>query len=257
MRKKTTEVKIFPGSAQLAQTAAEEFVRIASKATARRGRFAVALSGGATPRPLYTMLGSESFAPRIDWSRAHLFWSDERCVPPEDPRSNYHMAQEILLKTVPLLPENIHRIRGENDPESSATEYENDLRNFFGALDADGRPGSGFDLILLGMGEDGHTASLFPGSLVIREKRRWVAADYVEFLSMWRITLTPVMINASENVLFLVSGAAKARAVRDVLEGPFQPEVLPVQSIKPSGGRLTWLMDESAASLLKRRSASR
>lgn len=257
MRKKTTEVKIFPGSAELTQAAAEEFVRIGSKATAKRGRFAVALSGGSTPRPLYSMLGSESFALLIDWPRAHLFWSDERCVPTEDPRSNYHMTHETLLKTVPRLPENIHRIRGENDPESSATEYENDLRNLFGTPDADGRPGTGFDLVLLGMGEDGHTASLFPGSALIREKRRWVAADYVESLSMWRITLTPVVINASENVLFLVSGAAKARAVRDVLEGPFQPEALPAQSIKPSGGRLTWLMDESAASLLMRRSASR
>lgn len=238
-------LKVFPGREQLIQAAADKFVRVAAKAIATQGRFSVALSGGSTPRPLYALLGSEIFAGRVDWSRAHLFWGDERCVPPEDPRSNYHLVRETLLKIVPLPPEHIHRIRGEDDPLRAAAEYERELRNFFET--GNGRPRTSFDLVLLGMGEDGHTASLFPGCRAVTEQTRWVNAEYVKSASMWRITQTPVVINAARNVLFLVCGAGKAKAVRDVLQGPFQPEKLPAQAIKPLKGRLTWLLDKAAA----------
>lgn len=244
-RSKMAALKVFPDSEHLIQAAAETFVRVAAKAIAAQGRFSVALSGGSTPRPLYALLGSEIFAGRIDWSRAHLFWGDERCVPPEDPRGNYHMVREILLKDIPLPPEHIHRIRGEDDPRSAAADYEREIRSFFDT--PDGKPRTAFDLVLLGMGEDGHTASLFPGSPAIVEQTRWVSAEYAESVSMWRITLTPMLINSARNVLFLVSGAGKAKAVRDVLQGPFQPEKLPAQAIKPLKGRLTWLLDKAAA----------
>lgn len=245
-------IEVFPDLGRLIHAAAEHFVQIASEAIVKNGRFAVALSGGSTPRPLYDLLACEAFIKCIDWSCVHLFWGDERCVPPEDSRSNYRMVREALLDAVPIPSGNIHRIRGEDDPELAAAAYEQGLRSFFGSSAAKGLPGAGFDLVLLGMGENGHTASLFPGSAAITERVRWVMAQYVEVVSMWRITLTPVVINAGKNIVFLVSGAGKAGRLREVLEGPVQPEVLPAQVIKPSGGRLLWLVDEAAARCLKK-----
>jgi len=184
--------------------------------------------------------------------RVHVFWGDERCVPPDNPQSNYQMARETLLDEVPISVSNIHRIRGEEDPEKAAVAYEKELRTFFGVDARDGSPRLGFDLILLGMGDNGHTASLFPGSPAVNEKERWVMAQYVEVVSMWRITLTPVVSNAAKNVLFIVSGAEKAERLRDVLEGPFQPEVLPAQIVRPASGRLLWFVDRTAAARLRR-----
>jgi 6-phosphogluconolactonase len=243
------EIEVFPGKEQLIQAAAEEFVRVAETAVGKRGGFSVALSGGSTPRPLYAMLGGNAFASRVDWAHVHLFWGDERCVPPEDTRSNYRMVRETLLQSVPLPPDQVHRIRGEDDPSSAASEYEHELRTFFGIRDGGVR--ISFDLVLLGIGEDGHTASLFPGSSVITEPTRWVCAEHASGAAMWRITQTPIVINAAKNVIFLVSGPEKAGAVRDVLQGPFQPERLPAQAIKPLKGRLTWLLDKPAAGLLE------
>jgi 6-phosphogluconolactonase len=156
------------------------------------------------------------------------------------------------LDAVALPPENLHRIHGEEDPTVAAAAYERELRAFFGSKGAEGPPRAGFDLVLLGLGGDGHTASLFPGMPAVKEQRRWVMAQFMETLSMWRITLTPPVINAAKDVIFLVSGAEKARRLRDVLEGPLQPEILPAQMIKPAQGRPLWLVDEAAAGRLKR-----
>ncbi len=162
------------------------------------------------------------------------------------------MVRETLLDEVPIPVSNIHRIRGEEDPEKAAAAYGKELRTFFGVNAIDGSPRLGFDLILLGMGDNGHTASLFPGLPAVSERQRWVMAQYVEVVPMWRITLTPVVCNAAENVLFIVSGAEKAERLHDVLEGPFQPEVLPAQIIRPAAGRLLWFVDRTAAARLRR-----
>jgi 6-phosphogluconolactonase len=245
-------LEISSDHATLIQAAAEKVVRLCAEAIEENGMFTVALSGGSTPRPLYTLLATGKFARSINWSRVHLFWGDERCVPPDDPRSNYRVVRKALLDALPMPPANIHRIRGEDDPDVAAAAYERELRTFFGTNGADGPPRIGFDLVLLGMGEDGHTASLFPKLPAVTETVRWVMALFVEVASMWRVTLTPVVINAARNVIFIVSGSEKAERLRDVMEGPFQPELLPAQMIKPAHGRLLWLVDNAAAGRLKR-----
>jgi 6-phosphogluconolactonase len=223
---------------------------LASKAIGTNGRFTVALSGGSTPQPLYTLLATGRYANRIDWSHVHIFWGDERCVPLNDPQCNYRMAREALLDTVPIPRSNIHRIRGEDDPEQAAAEYEQALRTFFES-GAGYRPSvAGFDLVLLGMGENGHIASLFPGLTAVTEQVRWVMAQYIEAIAMWRVTLTPVVINVAKNITFLVSGANKAKRVKAVLEGPLQPKILPAQAIRPTHGQLVWFVDKAAAARL-------
>jgi 6-phosphogluconolactonase len=244
-------LEVFPDREKLIQEAAERVIEIAAQGIRENGRVAIALSGGSTPRPLYALLASEKYSKRIDWPRVHVFWGDERCVPPDSPHSNYRMAREPLLDTVPIPVSNVHRIHGEEDPEKAAAAYEKELQTFFGVNARDGPPRLGFDLILLGMGDNGHTASLFPGSPAVNEQQRWVMAQYVEVISMWRITLTPVVINAAKNVLFIVSGAEKAERLHSVLEGPFQPEVQPAQIIRLARGRLVWLLDKAAASQLE------
>ena len=244
-------VEIFHDYEALTQGAAEKIVRLGSEAIEEHGMFTVALSGGSTPRPLYTLLATGKFARSIDCSRVHLFWGDERCVPNDDPRSNYRMVRESLLDRAPVPQANVHRIHGEEDPEVAAARYEQELRTFFGSTGIKGSPRVGFDLVLLGMGEDGHTASLFPRLSAVTEKVRWVVAQYIESSSMWRITLTPVIINRARHVIFVVSGAEKAERLRDVLRGPIQPEVLPAQMIKPVHGQLFWLVDHDAAGCLR------
>jgi 6-phosphogluconolactonase len=236
---------VLPDRAGLMRAAAEEFVKVAGHAQSSRGRFSVALSGGSTPAALYSLLATADFARRVDWSRVHVFWGDERCVPPDHPQSNFRMANETLISKVPLPAENVHRIHGEDDPKQAAAAYEALLRRFLGA--------EHLDLVLLGMGDNGHTASLFPGLPGVTEPVRWVLAQYVEVVSMWRVTLTPVVINAAHHVAFLVAGAEKAARLRDVLEGPTQVEVLPSQAIRPTGGELCWLVDAAAAARLERR----
>lgn len=247
---------MLPDAARLAQAAAERFAVLGGEAIRGRGRFAVALAGGSTPRGMYQRLSS-TFAERVDWPRAHVFWSDERCVPPDDPDSNYRMAREALLDRVPIPAGNVHRIRAEAVPEEAAAEYESCLRKFFGQHSTAG-PAAGaprpprFDLILLGMGEDGHAASLFPGTAALSERNRWVIAHYVEKLAAWRITLTLAVINAAAEVMFLVSGARKAETLRRVLAGFDKPPALPAQMVRLADGRLLWLVDAEAASLLPR-----
>jgi 6-phosphogluconolactonase len=234
------QIESYPDAAGLTQAAAERFSALATQALTRQGQFAVALSGGSTPRATYELLASEAFAPCINWPRVHVFWGDERCVPPDHPDSNYRMAREALLDRVPIPAENVHRIQGELSPEQAAIAYQAELE---AALGADGR----FDLILLGMGMDGHTASLFPGTAAIHERTRWVVSHYVEKLDAWRVTLTLSVIDAARHVLFLVSGAAKAEPLARIRAG----EQLPAGLVKPDPGQLTWLVDAAAAALSK------
>jgi 6-phosphogluconolactonase len=245
-------IRVLPDGEHLTLAAAEHVVKLASEAIAANGRFTIALAGGSTPAPVYEKLAGDEFSARVDWSRVQVFWGDERCVPPDDPQSNYRMARLALLDRVPIPSGNIHRIRGEDEPEEAAALYARELQTVLGGdAERGGPPAAGFDLILLGMGEDGHTASLFPGSRAVTEQKRWVMAQYLEVVAAWRVTLTPVVINAAENIAFIVAGANKAERVREVLQGPSQPTVLPSQAIKPTRGRLVWLMDSAAASQLK------
>ncbi len=233
--------EVYPDGAGLALAAVAHFVELAAQAIEDRGRFTVALSGGSTPHATYSLLASTEFAPRVDWARVQVFWGDERCVPPDHPESDYRMARETLLDHVPLPAGNVHRIRAELDPRRAAALYQEELEAVLGT-------GGRFDLILLGMGADGHTASLFPGTLALEEKTRWVVENYVESLDSWRVTLTRPMLNAARQVTFLVSGAAKAETLARVRAG----ERLPAALVHPSPGRLTWMVDSAAAGQLER-----
>lgn len=242
------EIVVCPDAADFGRRAAEEFVGAAERAIAAAGRFSVALAGGSTPRSLYGLLAEAPWRNRIDWSRCHFFWGDERCVPPDHPDSNYRMARESLLSRVPLANENVHRMAGEKAPDSAAREYEQTLRTFFGVT---GSRWPRFDLILLGIGEDGHTASLFPGSEALAESRRLVVAPYVEKLRSHRLTLTLPVINAAAQVMFLVSGESKSSMVGAILNNETNTETLPVKRVNPKSGRLLWLVDQEAAGSLK------
>jgi 6-phosphogluconolactonase len=238
------EVVVLPDAEELAHQAARRFAELAREAVASRGRFSVSLSGGSSPGQLYKLLTREPYRTQIPWRQVHLFWGDERCVPPDDPGSNYHLAEGALIAQVPVPAENVHRMRGELAPEAAARAYDRELQDFFCG------PRPRFDLVLLGLGEDGHTASLFPGSPLLEEAERLVAPATAVFQDRpaQRITLTLPAINAARQVLFLVSGGAKAQVVQAVLEGPAGP--LPAQWIQPTAGGLTWLLDAAAASVL-------
>ncbi|MFI5231290.1 MAG: 6-phosphogluconolactonase [Gemmatimonadales bacterium] len=246
-RTPTGNVDVFPSAAELATAAAERFVAAAGAATET---FSVALSGGSTPRALFALLASPACSRRVDWSRVHLFWGDERCVPPDDEASNYRMAREALIDHVPIPAGNIHRMRGEDPPAAGAEHYERELRTAFATPAGAPRmeKGSRFDLALLGLGTNGHVASLFPHLHAVRERTRWVMAENVELLQMWRITLTPDVFNAAAEILVLVSGHEKAPVLRRVLLGPRDVDELPAQVIAPRDGRLRWLVDAAAAS---------
>jgi 6-phosphogluconolactonase len=242
--------KIFSDAESLVEGAAGYIADLAVRSIADRGRFTFVLSGGNTPKPVYQRLAQDPYRQRIDWSRVEIFFGDERCVPPDDPRSNCRMACETLLEHVPVPAGNIYRMLGEEAPEQAAAAYtavlENALRGKVGES-----PTPSFDLVLLGMGDNGHTASLFPGLPAVTEQVRWVMAQYVEVVGMWRLTLTPVILNAARNVAFLVSGADKAEMVSRVVEGVYQPIVLPSQVVRPTPGELVWLLDAGAASKLR------
>lgn len=233
----------------LSMRAAELFVTLAQRAAEVEGnRFTVALSGGETPRSLYTLLATASYAARIPWERVHMFWGDERHVPPDDPESDYRMADEALLSKVPIPAENVHRIHAEMaDAAAAARGYADELRGLF-SLQPDELPR--FDLILLGMGPDGHTASLFPGTDALHDAENLVAAPWVDKFNTYRITLTPKVLNNAAVVVFLVSGAGKAPTLHDVLDGPRNPDLLPAQLIAPTDGTLLWMVDQAAAAQL-------
>jgi len=225
---------------------AAEFVTRYIMNRARPGnRVAIALSGGTTPRGLYERLAGENLRHKIPWSRVHLFWGDERCVPPENPESNYRTADESLISRVPIPLENIHRMPGEKtDPQKAADAYERTLRDFFRTA-----PGEwpAFDLALLGVGSDGHTASLFPGSPVLEETRRWVAAPYVEKLKAHRLTLTLPVFNHADQVIFLAAGREKAPVMREWVSQENRTARFPFEMIRPLSGRLLFLLDREAA----------
>jgi 6-phosphogluconolactonase len=240
-------IEVFPSAEALGIAVAEHIAARAAGAIAAAGRFTLVLAGGSTPRDAYARLATDVLAHGVDWGMVHVLWGDERCVPPADLRSNYRMAKEVLLDRVPIPARQIHRIRGEDHPEQAAADYERELRALLGS---EGTP-AGFDLVLLGMGEDGHTASLFPRQSALHETARWVVPVYVPEATTWRITLTPVVLNSARNVTFVVSGASKAVRLQQVLQGPFTPEVQPAQAILPRQGRLTWMVDEPAAGRLR------
>jgi len=242
------EVLVFPDAAALSQAAAQRFVAIARKAVAARGRFTVALSGGSTPQALYRLLSQPPYTETVPWAQTHVFWGDERLVPPDHPGSNYGQAAHILLDRVPIPAAHIHRARGELAPDEAVADYSRQLAHFA----AGGRAWPRLDLALMGTGGDGHTASLFPGPIPDTEKQQpvmTVTADY-DGRPAQRITLTPLVFNDARHVLFLVTGESKAAALAAVLHGPFQPEQWPAQRIQPANGKLIWMVDEAAAGQL-------
>lgn len=251
-------IKIFPNIEALNNFAAEKFVEIAIEAIEKNGSFTIALAGGSTPKALYKLLASEKFKDRFDWFRGFFFFGDERNVSGDDPESNFRMANENLFAAFkPRI--NFFRWKTEfQEPEKIAENYDQKLRDFFVLNDVspDEKNESGlpeFDLILLGMGADGHTASLFPFTEALHETERFAVANRVEKLETTRLTLTFPVINNARNVMFLVVGEEKAEALKQVLEGDIQPDKFPSQSVKPENGNLFWLVDEKAASLLNQK----
>ena len=232
-------VRVYDDPEELAEAAAREFASRAAEAIRDHGRFAVVLAGGSTPKATYEILAHD-YAGRIDWNNVHVFFGDERSVPPDHEDSNYRMAREALLDHVPM--GSVHRMQGELPPGEAAEAYEQNLRNFFGAEEV-----PRFDLILLGTGPDGHTASLFPETSALEVHDRWVVANPVLKLDTTRITLTVPVINAAWAVCFLVAGEGKARPVAEILEGDPDPREYPASLIQPQGGP-EWMLDQPAAS---------
>ncbi|HUA99372.1 MAG TPA: 6-phosphogluconolactonase [Terracidiphilus sp.] len=243
------EYFVEPDSTALARHAARHFVEMAEEAVAARGRARIAISGGSTPKAAFALLGdpAQPWRARMPWDRLDLYWVDERCVPPDHPDSNYRMTREALLDHAPLKPAQIHRMEGELAPETAAARYESDLRNGFRL---EGAETPTFDLVQLGMGPDGHTASLFPHSAAIHELGRLAVANHVENKDAWRVTLTWPVINHGRSVFFLIGGADKAERLHEVLFGPRDVDRLPSQLIRPTSGILTLILDQAAAALL-------
>jgi 6-phosphogluconolactonase len=241
------EIRICEDAAALAQQTTDLFVRLAQESVAARGRFTVALAGGSTPKAAYAMLASAAYRDRVPWPQTHCFWGDERHVPPEHEDSNYRMAYDTMLAKVPVAAAHIYRIAAEKEAQQAADEYEATLRTAF-QLEAGALPR--FDLILLGMGPDGHTASLFPGTSAVHERQRLVAAPWVEKFNTFRITLTPPVLCNATYVVFAAGGADKTETLRHVVQGPYQPDLYPSQVVKPTHGTLLWLVDKAAARLL-------
>ena len=229
---------------RVAQAAAEVFTRYATDAVSARGAARIAISGGTTPKRMFALLAAEPFVSQVPWNKLELYWVDERCVGPDDADSNYRMTREQLLSKVPLPAERVYRMEGELDPEEAASRYEATLRNNF---KLEGAQAPAFDLVLLGMGDDGHTASLFPHSAAIHELGRLVTANHVENKNAWRITLTWPVINHGRFVCFLIEGGAKADRLHEVLLGQYDPESLPSQLIRPDSGKVHLLLDAEAA----------
>ena len=226
---------------ELSRLTADRFIEIAQRAIRSSGRFAVALSGGSTPKHLYSRLGSPDYEERLSWPDVHLFWGDERCVPPDHPDSNFRMVKEALLSRVGIPPENVHRMAGEREPQTAATDYEKQLQEFFllknGALPR-------FDLILLGIGDDGHTASLFPGTDAVHETKRLVVAPFVEKLKSHRLSLTLPVLNHGSEVWFLVTGSDKAGILKEIFSAATD---YPAAKVQPENGKLIWFMTQDAA----------
>jgi 6-phosphogluconolactonase len=243
------EVRILADANSIAQTAAAEFLEAAQQAVSEKGSFSVALAGGSTPKALYGLLATNPLLQaKVPWSKIQFFFGDERHVPPTDEESNFRMAEEAMFGRAPVDPKQVHRIKGEKrNAAQAAEEYEQDLRASF-RLQAGEFPR--FDLVLLGMGPEGHTASLFPGTKALKEEHRLVVSNWVGKFYTDRITFTPPVLNNAARVIFMVHGEEKAPALKAVLEGPYEPEQLPAQMIQPKQGKVLWLVDPSAASML-------
>ncbi len=242
-------IAIYPDTNVLSHEAARYIVQVAQESIVTHGRFTIALSGGNTPKKLYGLLGSEPYTSQIDWNLVEIFWSDERCVPPDSPDSNYHMAQEVLLSKVPIPASQIHRVPADKpDRDAASLEYTQEMQRVFGTS-----PIPSFDLIQLGMGPEAHTASLFPHQASLHEQQRLVMPVSVPKPPPPRLTFTPPLLNAATRVLFLVTGADKAEAVQAVLEGDRQPDEYPAQIVQPPRGEVVWMLDTPAAARLSQR----
>lgn len=243
------EIRILPDAAAVARRAAQEFVQVAVATVRAKGSFAVALSGGSTPKALYSlMVNDQTLRSQVPWDKMHLFFGDERHVPPDHADSNFRMAMEAMISKAPLKPEQVTRIKGEHpDTEQAALEYEKALREYFKLKDGEYPR---FDLLLAGMGNEGHTLSLFPGTKALHTDKRLVARNWIGKLYTDRITLTAPTASNSAEIMFMVTGADKAPALKAVLEGPFEPEQLPAQLLQPKNGKLLWLVDAAAGSML-------
>ena len=250
MQTKNREIQIVENGEAVSRTAAEMMVSLALKKLQSKESFAVALSGGSTPKNMFAILANDAaLRNQMPWDRVHFFWGDERHVPPDHTDSNYRMTNEAMLSRVPVPPENIHRIRAENpDAGKAAEDYEQELRGFF-KLETEQLPP--FDCVFLGMGPDGHTASLFPGTKALHERERLVVSNWVDKFQSYRITMTTPVLNNADIVIFLVSGEEKAEPLRVVLEGEKQTDLFPSQLIEPTHGKLLWLVDQAAARKLR------
>ena len=245
----TVTYQVWPNKAAMAMASARLFAAKVERAVATRGIARVALSGGSTPQATFKLLADPAgpFAATVPWDKVQIFWVDERCVGPDDPESNYGVARELLLSKVAIPAANVFRMEGELEPEEAAARYESTLRN---VMKLEGAESPAFDLLTLGMGPDGHTASLFPHTQAIDELSRLVVANHVPQKETWRITLTWPVINQAAEVVFEVEGAGKTDVLAEVLIGPRDPERLPSQLIRPSNGKLLFLLDEAAAAKL-------
>jgi 6-phosphogluconolactonase len=243
-------IAVYPDTDALSQAAAQYVVQVAKESIVTHGRFTIALTGGSTPRKLYTLLGQEPYRSQIDWALVEVFWGDERNVPADDPESNYYLALETLLSNVPIPANQIHRAPAEEaDREAAAHKYEVEIKRVFGT---DGIPS--FDLIQLGMGPEGHTASLFPHQPSLHEAERLIMPVTVPKPPPPRLTFTPPLINAARHIQFQITGAEKADALKAVLEGPYQPDEYPAQIVRPPHGEVTWMLDTKVAEKLQKRS---
>lgn len=235
------QLHVFENAEELSLAVAEWIAAYTQSVLKKNDRFTFALSGGSTPQKLHKILAAAPYREKIDWTKIHFFWGDERAVPFSDDRNNAKMAYDTLLDHLAIPADNIHVMRTDIGPEQSAAEYEKMLHNYF-----DGRPNT-FDLVLLGMGDDGHTLSLFPGTDIVHEHNAWTRAFFLQSQDMYRISLTAPVVNRSAAILFLAAGKNKAETLKQVLEGPFNPDLYPSQLIQPSNGALHWFVDKAAA----------
>jgi 6-phosphogluconolactonase len=250
------ELHVYKGAEELSEAVAKWMTDLIAETLKSADRFTIALSGGSTPKLLHKILASAPYKDQIDWSRLHIFWGDERAVPFEDSRNNAKMAYDTLLNFVNVPPSQVHVMRTDITPEQSAIEYEKILHQYFDEI-----PGSpsgtttpllnSFDLVLLGMGDDGHTLSLFPGTEIVHEEKAWVKAFFLPAQDMYRITLTKTIVNRAAHVAFLTTGPGKTQALKEVMKGAYNPDLYPSQEIKPVNGELHWFVDEAAAAALK------
>lgn len=238
-------MKVYTDLNELSIAAANYIIAISNEAIGEKGKFTISLSGGNTPEKLYSILAQSPYREQIQWENTFVFWGDERCVPFDDSRNNAYQAKLVLLNKVPIPPANIYRIPVNLPPAKASAVYGREMKDFFGEAPVC------FDAMLLGLGENGHTASLFPGTNVLAEEEAGIRGIYVEEEKMYRITMTAPLINQAHRILFLVSGKNKADVLPKIISGPYDPEEYPAQLIKPIGGELRWFVDDDAASHIK------